>query len=307
MRPLSRRAARAAGFALALAALAVASACTHASFYAPSEAAPAPPKTTPISALANSRWTWLSAQCIDGGLPLDPIGFDRTLDAEVRGNRLLLTYDTTFADPGCVTTEVWALSPVASSQWWFSPEARVTQPVRSACGAVEAAPRQGVLRMTGDTLEEIHFGSEWCRGFDVRFSYRRTEPQALDAAQLVRRYLAHWNRRDPRAVAALFASDGVLVETLSRSPDGGPVRHQGRSNVEAWLADAFATTPWLAMQLTDIDARSDSQVTATWRYMDARLASPVEGRNLFVMAGGEIFATELQLLDAPVPRVETAP
>jgi uncharacterized protein (TIGR02246 family) len=294
-------------FALALMASSVAGACSHASFYAPPPEEAAPPPTTPITALANSRWTWLSAQCIDGGLPLDPAGFERTLDTEVRGNRLLLTYDTRFADSGCVSTEVWALSPVASSQWLFSPEARVTQPASANCGAREDAPRQGALRMTGDTLEEIHFGSEWCRGFDVRFSYRRTAPQALDAAQLVRRYLANWNRRDPRAVAALFASDGVLVETLSRSPDGGPVRHQGRSNVEAWLADAFATTPWLAMQLTDIDARSDSQVTATWRYMDARLQSPVDGRNLFVMAGGEIFATELQLLDSPIPRVETAP
>jgi ketosteroid isomerase-like protein len=161
--------------------------------------------------------------------------------------------------------------------------------------------------MTGDTLEEIHFGSEWCRGFDVRFSYRRTPPQALDAQQVVRRYLAHWNRRDPRAVASLFASEGVLVESLSRSPDGAPVRHEGRANVEAWLADAFATTPWLAMQLTDIDVRSESQATASWRYMDARLAEPVDGRNLFVLAGGEIFATELQLLSSPVPRPQTAP
>lgn len=262
---------------------------------------------TPLSALANSRWTWLSAQCVDGGLTLDPLGFERTLDSEVRGNRLLLTYDTLFADTTCVSTEVWALSPVAGGQWWFSPEARVTWPMRATCGAREDAPRQGVLRMTGDTLEEIHFGSEWCRGFDVRFSYRRTPQRALDAQQLVRRYLAHWNRRDPRAVASLFASEGQLVESLSRSPDGGPVRHQGRSNIEAWLADAFATTPWLAMQLTDIDVRGDSQAIASWRYMDARLAGPVEGRNLFVLAGGEIFATELQLLSSPSPRAETAP
>jgi uncharacterized protein (TIGR02246 family) len=262
---------------------------------------------TPVAALASSRWTWLSAECIDGGLFLDPLGFERTLDTELRGNRLLLTYDTLFADPICVTTEIWSLHPVAGNQWWFSPEARVTQPARAACGAHEDAPRQGVLRMTGDTLEEIHFGSEWCRGFDVRFSYRRLPPQALDAQQLVRRYLAHWNRRDPRAVASLFASDGVLVESLSRSPDGGAVRHEGRASIEAWLADAFATTPWLAMQLTDIDVRSESQATATWRYMDARLAEPVEGRNLFVLAGGEIFATELQLLSAPSPRPETAP
>lgn len=262
---------------------------------------------TPVSALASSRWTWLSAQCVDGGLALDPLGFERTLESDVRGSRVLLTYDTLFADPICVTTEVWSLRPVPGGQWWFSPEARVTQPVRAGCGAHEDAARQGVLRMTGDTLEEIHFGSEWCRGFDVRFMYRRTPVQALDTPQIVRRYFAHWNRRDPRAVASLFASDGVLVESLSRSPDGLPVRHEGRSSVEAWLADSFATTPWLAMQLTDIDVRSESQATASWRYMDARLAEPVEGRNLFVLAGGEIFATEVQLLTPPVARAETTP
>ncbi len=296
-----------AGLAMGLMLGVVATACQHAYFQVPPEEPPPAATSTPISALANARWTWLSAQCVDGGLTLDPLGFERTLESEVRGNRLILTYDTLFADPACVSTEVWALQPVAGGQWWFAPEARVTMPVRASCGAREEAPRQGVLRMSGDTLEEIHFGSEWCRGFDVRFSYRRTPPQALDAAQLVRRYIANWNRRDPRAVAALFAAEGVLVESLSRSPDGGAVRHQGRSNVEAWLADAFATTPWLAMQLTDIDVRSESQATATWRYMDARLAAPLEGRNLFVLAGGEIFATELQLLRSPIARTETAP
>lgn len=269
-------------------------------------AAPAP-AAMPLSALADSRWTWLSVECVDGGLVLDPLGFERTMDSEVRGNRLLLTYDTVLVQPSCVTTEVWALKPVPGNQWWFSPEARVTQPVRGACGAREDVARQGALRMTGDTLEEIHFGSAWCRGFDVRFSYRRAARTTLTPEQIVRRYLAHWNRRDPRAVAGLFASDGVLVESFTRSPDAQPARHQGRANVEAWLADAFATTPWLAMQLTDIDVRSETQATATWRYMDARLAEPVDGRNLFVLAGGEIFATELQLLSSPAPRVETVP
>jgi len=250
---------------------------------------------------------WLSAQCVDGSLALDPLGFERTLRSELRGNRLILTYDTSLVEPPCTSTEVWTLTPVAGNQWWFAPDARVTLPASATCGAREDSARQGVLRMTGDTLEEIHFGSAWCRGFDVRFSYRRAAPAQLTAEQLVRRYLAHWNRRDPRAVASLFASDGLLVEPFTRSNDGSPVRHQGRANVEAYLADAFATTPWLALQLTEIELRSDSQATATWQYMDARLAEPVRGRNLFVLAGGEIFATELQLLTPPVPRTETVP
>jgi hypothetical protein len=267
----------------------------------------APPSPLPLTAMTDARWTWLAAQCVDGGLALDPLGFERTLRSELRGNRVILTYDTSLAEPTCKSTEVWTLTPVPGNQWWFSPEARVTLPVAADCGAREDAARQGVLRMTGDTLEEIHFGSAWCRGFDVRFSYRRAAPEQLNAEQLVRRYLAHWNRRDPRAVASLFAADGLLVEPFTRSNDGAPVRHQGRASVEAYLADAFATTPWLAMQLTGIELRSEGRVTATWQYMDARLAEPVQGRNLFVMAGGEIFATELQLLTPPVPRTETVP
>jgi ketosteroid isomerase-like protein len=278
--------------------LALLAACSQAG--RPAAVAPSPSPAA-LSVLADARWTWLSAQCVDGGLALDPLGFDRTLSSEVRGDRVVLTYDTLLAEPACESTEVWTLSPVSGGQWWFRPEARVTLPASAQCGAREDAPRQGVLRMSGETLEEIHFGSAWCRGFDVRFAYRRAAPGELSAEQLVRRYLAHWNRRDPRAVASLFAEEGQLVEPFTRSPDGSLVRHQGRANVEAWLADAFATTPWLAMQLTGIEPRSESQVIANWRYMDARLAEPVSGRNLFVLAGGEIFATEVQLLGPPAP------
>lgn len=289
---------------LALLSLLVCSGCSTGASRRP-VAEPAAP--LPISAMTDTRWTWLSAQCVDGSLSLDPLGFERTLRSELRGNRLILTYDTSLAEPPCTSTEVWTLTPVSGNQWWFSPDARVTLPAAATCGAREDAPRQGVLRMSGDTLEEIHFGSAWCRGFDARFSYRRAAPEQLDTEQIVRRYLAHWNRRDPRAVASLFAADGLLVEPFTRSNDGSPVRHQGRANVEAYLTDAFASTPWLAMQLTGIELRSESQATATWQYMDARLAEPVSGRNLFVMAGGEIFATELQLLTPPVPRTETVP
>ena len=100
-----------------------------------------PAAPIPLDALAGSRWTWLSAQCVDGGIALDALGFERTLDSEVRGNRVILTYDTVFSEPSCVTTEVWSLSPVPGNQWWFSPEARVTQPVRAKCGASENTPR----------------------------------------------------------------------------------------------------------------------------------------------------------------------
>lgn len=265
------------------------------------------PQSLPLSTLADARWIWLSAQCVDGGLALDPLGFERTLTSELRGDRIVLTYDTELAEPFCTSTEIWTLTPLAGGQFWFKPEARVTLPAGVQCGAREDAPRQGVLRMTGEMLEEIHFGSAWCRGFDARFLYRRAASVQLGAEQLVRRYVAHWNRRDPRAVASLFAEDGQLLEPFTRSADGSLVRHQGRTNVEAWFADAFATTPWLAMQLTEIEPRGEGQVIASWRYMDARLAEPVSGRNLYVLAGGEIFATEVQLLAPPAPRPETVP
>jgi hypothetical protein len=80
------------------------------------------------------------------------------------------------------------------------------------------------------------------------------------------------------------------------------VRHEGREAIEAWLTSAFNSVPWLALQLRDVETLDErGQVLATWRYFDAKLAEPLAGRNLFVLAGEEIFATELQLVSEPVP------
>lgn len=260
-----------------------------------------------LMSLDGARWTWLSAQCADGAIDLNQIGFERTLTSEVRGSRIRLTYDTALSDPACVSTEVWTLTPLPPQQWRFTPEARVALPVAAKCGAVDREGRPGMLRLAGDTLEELVFGSAWCRGFDARFTYRRTHTEPLDMNESVRRYVAHWNRRDAAAVASLFAAEGWLIEPFTRSSDGVPVRHEGRAEIEAWLIEAFASTPWLALQLDTLEARADNQAIAAWRYMDARLAEPLAGRNLFLMAGGEIFATELQLLGPPVPREPAMP
>jgi hypothetical protein len=260
-----------------------------------------------LMSLDGARWTWLSAQCVDGAIDLNQIGFERTLTSEVRGSRIRLTYDTVLSDPACVSTEVWTLTPLPPQQWRFTPEAHVALPVSVACGPIDREARPGMLRLAGDTLEELVFGSAWCRGFDARFTYRRAATEPLDMNASVRRYVAHWNRRDASAVSSLFASEGWLIEPFTRSSDGLPVRHEGRAEIEAWLIEAFASTPWLALQLDTLDARADNQAIAGWRYMDARLAEPLAGRNLFLMAGGEIFATELQLLGPPVEREPATP
>jgi hypothetical protein len=268
----------------------------------------ATPAAVSVASLDHARFLWVSAQCVDGVLDLAKNGFERTLVSEVHGNGLRFTYDTRLAQPDCVSTEVWSLQPEAAGQWRFVPESEVRLPADAACGAATQSAGQGVIQLHGDTLEELHFGSGWCRGFDVRFVYRRVPEVTLTRDQIIRRYIAHWNRRDAHAVAGLFADQGLLVEPFSRSGDGMPVRHEGRAQVEAWLSQAFGSVSWLALQLTDIEPLEDAnQSLALWRYFDARLAEPLAGRNLFLLAGGEIFTTELQLVGEPVPAAAGKP
>jgi hypothetical protein len=257
-----------------------------------------------LEAFDRANYRWVSAQCVDGVLDLARQGFERTLSTERLGSRLRFTYETRLAQPQCVSTEVWSLSPDAGAgQWQFVADADVRLPVETPCGAaLPTGVEHGVVQVTGDTLEELRFNSSWCRGFDVRFVYRRTPDRPLGQAELIRRYVAHWNRRDARAIAALFAHNGTLSEPFSRSSDGQPIRHEGRVQIEAWLRSAFDSVPWLALQLSDIETLDEQgQSLALWRYFDPKLAEPVQGRNLFVLAGGEIFATELQLVSEPVP------
>ena len=44
---------------------------------------------------------------------------------------------------------------------------------------------------------------------------------------------------------------------------------------------------------------TEGHFTAEWEYMDPLLSEPLRGRNLFVLAGGEIYEAELQLLGDP--------
>ncbi|HET8937228.1 MAG TPA: nuclear transport factor 2 family protein [Polyangiales bacterium] len=263
--------------------------------------------TSPLQLPERSNYRWVSAQCVDGTLDLARQGFERTLLLEQAGSGLRFTYETRLAQPACESTEIWSIQPdKASGLWQFVSDADVRLPPDAPCGApVPVESGRGLVVAYGDTLEELRFSSPWCRGFDVRFIYHRVPAPALTQHELVRRYVAHWNRRDPRGVADLFASNGTLIEPFTFSSDGVPVRHEGRASIEAWLKQAFTSVSWLAIQLREIETLDErGQILALWRYYDPKLAEPLMGRNLFVLAGDEVFTTELQLLSEPVPAGE---
>ena len=255
--------------------------------------------------LAGSRWVWVDASCSDGALELGSVGLERTLGIEIDPQGAVqLTFDSQLVAAGCSATSVWTVTPLPrSARWRFSPDALVVLPPDGACGAEERAATEGTLRMLGDVLEVVIYRSQWCRGFDARFLYRRSVPEQLAPRALVARYVAHWNRGDAAAVAQLFVDDGALVEPFTRTDDGNYARHQGRAAVQSWLTQAFASSPWLALRLLSLEPGSgEGQWIATWDYMDANLATPLRGRNLFVIAGGEIYETELQLIADPLPK-----
>ena len=266
--------------------------------------ASAPSDTSTLQLPERSYYRWVSAQCVDGALDLARQGFERTLLLESVGSGLRFTYETRLAQPTCESTEVWSIRPdKASGLWLFSPDADVHLPPDAACGApVPVESGRGLVVVYGDTLEELRFNSPWCRGFDVRFIYHRAPPPAPSPRELVRRYMASWNRRDARALSELFATNGALIEPFSLSQDGLPARHEGRAAIARWSQEAFTSVPWLAIQLRDVEMLDErGQVLALWRYFDPKLAEPLMGRNLFVLAGDEVFTSELQLLSEPVP------
>jgi hypothetical protein len=255
--------------------------------------------------LAGSRWVWLDAECSDGALELGSVGLERTLGVEISPRGVVqLTFDSELAASGCSATSVWSVTPTQrAARWRFAPEAVVALPPDGRCGADEREATEGTLRMLGDVLEVVVYRSQWCRGFDARFLYRRSTPDQLTPRALAARYIAHWNRGDAAAVAQLFVDDGALIEPFTRTDDGNYARHQGRAEVQAWLDRAFASSPWLALRLLSFEpGAGPGQWIATWDYMDANLATPLRGRNLFVIAGGEIFETELQLVAEPLPK-----
>jgi hypothetical protein len=251
----------------------------------------------------------LDATCSDGSLELGSLGLERTLTIEVVQGALRLTHESELLTEGCHVVDVWSANPGQSADLWrFVPEVAVTLPADAECGPAEREPMDGTLHLNGDVLELVTRRSAWCRGFDARFTYRRSEPVPLSAEGLAERYVAHWNRGDAAAIGRLFVEQGSLVEPFTRTADGRYARHAGRAAVQAWHARAFASAGWQAMRLLSVQrAGAEGQWAFDWEYLDDRLASPLRGRNLFVVAGGEIFESELQLRNDPQPRVEGSP
>jgi hypothetical protein len=256
-----------------------------------------------VSQLDGTRWTFVDAECSDGDVKLGYAGFERDLFVELSAGGLQMMHETRLATEGCAVTGVWQATVSADGGYFrLEPQARVITPAGRPCGVEQESTTEGALRLSGDLLEVVELRSPWCRGFDVRFFYRRVPPRQLTDEEVVRRYVAHFNRRDARAVSELFASSGALVEPFTRTEDGNYARHQGREAVRDWLSRSFDSSAWSAMRLMSVEPGPEAgQLVARWQYMDPHLAKPLEGRNLFVLAAGEIFETEIQLVDDPVP------
>jgi hypothetical protein len=256
-----------------------------------------------------SRFTWASAECSDGPLDLARLGFEREVELSVREGALFMTLDTEVITDGCTSTSVWQVVPASDPALWkLTPRALVTLPPSAECGAKEREPQNGSLHLSGDSLEIVQHGSTWCRGFDARFVYRRAPARRLAPRELIARYVAGWNLRDPRVLAGLFVDGGSLVEPFTRTDDGNYARHEGRDALRAFFAQAFASVPWSAMRLLAIEpGTTEGHFTAEWEYMDPVLSEPLRGRNLFVLAGGEIYEAELQLIGDPKAAVRLEP
>ena len=187
----------------------------------------APGSAHPPAPLHESRWAWLDATCSDGSLELGSLGLERTLTIEVVEGALRLTHESELVTEGCHVVDVWSANPGQSAELWrFVPE--VALPPDAECGPAELQPMDGTLRLNGDVLEIVTRRSAWCRGFDARFTYRRSEPVPLSAEALAERYVAHWNRGDAAAIGRLFVEQGSLVEPFTRTGDGRYARHAGR-------------------------------------------------------------------------------
>ena len=258
-----------------------------------------------------SRFTWVSAECNDGPLDLALEPEPREVELAVRDGALFMTLDTEVIADGCTSTSVWQVVPASDPDLWqLTPRAFVTLPPSAECGAKERTTQNGSLHLSDDLLEIVHHGSTWCRGFDARFVYRRAPARRLAPRELIARYVAGWNLRDPRVLAGLFVDGGSLIEPFTRTDDGNYARHEGRDALRAFFGKTFASVPWSAMRLLAIEpGTTEGHFTAEWEYMDPALSEPLRGRNLFVLAGGEIYEAELQLIGEPkaAARLEAPP
>jgi len=250
-----------------------------------------------------TRWRYTEAHCTEGPLDLSSRGFEQELRVMPLGaNRagFLLVFDQTFAREQCAQTVLLSATPSSNGEFQIREEQRISVPSTPECeNAIRPdAPRPGEVRMVAGDLEVLIQRSNWCSGFEVRMVYQELPPEPLREEQILRRYIAFFNRKDVAAIAGLFADTGSLVEPFTVSDTGGPTRHEGREAIAAWYTQSFDGVPWVGLKLTGIRHEAEAW-TADWEYMDPRLEEPFAGKSQFTIAAGEIFEAQLALTRPP--------
>jgi hypothetical protein len=258
--------------------------------------------------LGGTHWRWTGASCTEGPLDLAARGFSANLHVEQDGESLLLTYDQVWANDSCVQTVLQRVSPPPSpGELRMEEVARVSVPGTPACFGQPEAPRPGEVRRNGRNLEVLVQRSRWCNGFEVTMTFEPALPSMPTNEDIARYYVAHYTRGDATRVAGLFSTAGTLLESFTTTDTGDPYRHEGRDAVYTYFHQSFAGAPWRAMRITGFEPGATPQQTVMrWEYMDPRLAQPVQGRNVFTVAAGEIFEAQI-VLDGQPTLVGAAP
>jgi len=260
--------------------------------------------TTPVGpGIGGTRWRWIEAHCTEGPLDLSTRGYAAELRIEADNEGLLLTYDQTFEAETCTQTVIQRARPQEDGRHFaMVEEVRISQPASDDCAGRMEQERLGEVRKNGDLLEVLVQRSfVWCEGFEARMVFAPMAPAMLDQDQIVRRYAAHFNRRDAARVAALFADSGSLVEPFHITRTGGASRHDGRGAIQAYYEETFRGVEWLALQIGEVAPEGgDGHLVVDWRYMDPRVSEPFGGRNHFTIAAGEIFESRIEITDPPV-------
>lgn len=91
----------------------------------------------------------------------------------------------------------------------------------------------------------------------------------MDASAVAERYFEAWNRRDPEAIAAVFAEGGTYADP--NVPDG-----IGAEATAQYAGGLFAGFPDLAFQIESLGVRPDGSVAAQW-LMTGTNAGPYQG------------------------------
>ena len=250
-------------------------------------------------ALDGSHWRFVEASCTEGDPRYIGEGFQRTLDVHSDNQGLLLIADHSLGED-CQETVVQRARPGAESDqaWSMREDARVHL---GECPTDPEPDRPGDVRLRGEFLEVYVQRSNWCNGLEVKMVYAPADRESYSGEELIRRYAAHFNRRDAQMITELFAANGSLLDPFSRTPTDQPLRVDGQAAIYEWFREAFANTNWLALRVTGIEeGPAQGAFTMTWEYMDPRLEVPFGGRNLFTIAAGEIFETSIEITQQEV-------